>query len=394
MRTVVTVLTLIVMALVSLEPTAWAGPDDDRKAAEKLVSDGLTLARAKKFREAIGKFEEALKLYPHPEIQHNLARAHEELGELREAYDLFTQALKQDYTYATDARSRLPRIEAELRKSYARLTVRTTPSQVAVVLQFPDGTDEAHVQTPFATWVPAGKTKITGTNPNFKTREEQVDLAAGEDRDLQLVLQPLPRQGFLLVRVNIAGATVALAGQPIGKSPLESFPYEAGVYQLEVRARGYKPDMQEVVIVQDEVATVNVSLEVDKTVGPTEPASGGVPSWIGWTLVGTGAVAGGVATYLQFGKAFPTQKDANALPVPPAGEPDTEYQRLHKKAVGYQTAAIVTGLVGVALVGTGVFLLLAEDGAPAPTDEGLAPRFVPTFAVGPDGGSVGAILTF
>ncbi|MFO0748573.1 MAG: PEGA domain-containing protein [Myxococcota bacterium] len=272
--------------------------------------------------------------------------------------------------------------------------MRTTPSQVAVVLQFPDGTDEAHVQTPFATWVPAGKTKITGTNPNFKTREEQVDLAAGEDRDLQLVLQPLPRQGFLLVRVNIAGATVALAGQPIGKSPLESFPYEAGVYQLEVRARGYKPDMQEVVIVQDEVATVNVSLEVDKTVGLTEPARAAAcrhGSAGRWSAPARSPAAWRPTS--SSARPSPPRRTPTRCRCRPPASPDTEYQRLHKKAVGYQTAAIVTGLVGVALVGTGVFLLLAEDGAPAPTDEGLAPCFVPTFAVGPDGGSVGAILT-
>lgn len=385
MRTLVTIVFLVVLGLAAAAGPAHAGPDDDRKAAQKLIDEGLALARAKKFRDAIPKFEDALKLYPHPEIQHNLARAHEELGELREAYDLFAQALKQDYTYAADARARLPRIEAELRKSYARLTVRTTPSQVSVVLTFPDGAEEAHLQAPFATWAPAGRTKVVGTNPNFKTKEENLDLAAGEDRELQLVLVPLPRQGFLAVRVNIAGATVSLAGQPIGKSPLESIPYEAGPYRLDVTAKGYKPVTQEVVIVQDEVTTVNVALEADVTQPPDEPSAGVAP-WVGWTLVGTGVAAGAVAAYLQFGIARPAQDDANTK----GATDDAIYAKYHAKAVKYETAAQLTTVGAVLLAGTGAFLLLFE--APAASDDSVG--VVPLLTPLPGGGAVGAMVAF
>jgi len=391
MRNAVRLVVCLVLALVALAPSAHAGPDDDRKAAEKLTQDGLQLARSKQFREAIAKFEAAQKLFPRPEIQHNLARAHEELGELKLAYDLYSQALKQDYPFAADGRTRLAAIDAELRKSYGRLTVRTTPSQVAVVLTFPDGSEEKQNLSPFATWVPAGRTKIVGTNPNFRTKEDTVDIAAGADSELQLTLQPLPKQGFLVVRVNIAGATISLAGQPLGKSPLDSVTYEAGVYQLDVRARGYAPHTQEVIIVQDEVATVNVSLVADATVAPT-PTSDGVPSWVGWTLVSVGAVAGGAALYLQLGVARPAQADANALP-PPTGGDDSEYDRLHQKAQRYQTAAIVSGIVGGVVAATGAYLLIFES--PDDTsDAARAPRVVPSFAVSPDGAGVGATLTF
>jgi len=388
-------LLLVVLALTATRPPSWAGPEEDRKLATKLYQEGVALARdQKKYREAIVKLEQSLKILPHPDTQHSLARAHEELGELEAAWDYFTQALKQDYTFAADGRAGLVRVEAKLRQSHARLTVRTTPSQVAVLVRFPDDREQRFVQAPFVIWVPAGKVRITGTNPSFRTREDALELVAGEDREHALVLQPMPRQGFLQISVNIAGATISMAGQPVGKSPLPSLPYEAGVYQLEVRAKGYKPHVQEVVIVQDDVASINVSLESDKTIEPEPETGGGTPAWVGWTLVGTGVVAGGVAAYLQFGKAVPTQDEANGLEPPLPGQPDTDYERLHRKAVDYQTAAIVTAGVGLALAGTGVVLLLTSGGdEPAPS-EGRAPRFVPSFALTPTGGSIGGTLSF
>lgn len=389
MRTVIRLVALFVLVLSAAAPPAFAGPEEDRKAAEKLTQDGLQLARAKKFREAIPKFEAALKFVQHPEIIHNLARAHEEIGELKLAFGYFATAVKHDYAFNADARARLTRIETELRKSYGRLTVRTTPSQVAVELTYPDGSQERQSLTPFELWVPAGRTRIVGTNPSFRAKEENIDIAAGENRELQLTLTPLPKQGFLVVRVNIAGATVSLAGQPIGKSPLDSLTYEAGVYQLDVRARGYKSHTQEVVIVQDEVATVTVSLEIDKTVDPIEPGESGVPSWVGWTLLGTGVVAGGAALYLQFGLARPTQADANDVPP----DQDAEYDRLHDKAVKYQTAAVVTGIAGGVLALTGAYLLVFESGEDLPEDA-RGPSWIPSVAVTPDGGAVGATIRF
>lgn len=362
--------------------TAWAGPEEDRARAEQLIQEGLTLARGKQFREAIPKFEAALRLYPHPETRHNLGRAHEELGELRQAHEYFTQALKEDYQFAADGRQRLMTIEGELKKAFARVTVRTTPSQATVVLTFPSGEEETHVSTPFQTWVPAGTTRLVGSNPAFKAAEQTLDLAAGEEREVSLVLLPLPRQGFLQVNVNQPGATVILSGRQAGKTPLAGLPWDVGAYELEVKLKGYRTHREPIVINQDEVTSVNVALLPD-----AEDPDGdeGVPSWVGWTLIGTGAVAGGIALYLQFGKAHPAQDQADEA------QDDAEYDRLHQKAIDFQTAAIVTGVVGAGLVGTGIYLLVAEGGDDATA---VAPRFVPEVALTPDGGYLGGTFRF
>ncbi len=382
---------LLALALTaSFTMPALAGPEEDRAAAEKLVQDGLSLARTKKFRDAVKKFEEAFKLYPHPEIQHNLARAHEELGELTRAYDYFSAALQNDYAFAPDGRQRLSRIDAELRKTHARLIVRTTPSQSRVVLTYPSGTEVTHTSSPFATWAPTGKTRLIGTNPNFKTTELSVDLVAGEDREVSLVLQPIPRQGFIQLSINVAGASVTLAGTPIGKSPLGSVTYDAGVYDLEVRLKGYKPHRESVAVAVDQVTSLNVVLVPDsEDVTPPGEASSG-SSWLGWTFVGTGVVAGGAAAYLQFGQALPAEDQAEALD--PGPDTDAQYNRLIRKAEDFQTAAIVTAIVGGALIGTGIVLLVTDSGGQPEPTTGLL--FTPTFAISPGSAFVGGQLRF
>ena len=380
-------LLLAFLMLVAFAAPVSAQSDVNRAAADKLVQDGLLLARTKKFREAIKKFEDAFKLYPHPEIQHNLARAHEELGELVKAYDYFSQALKSDYTFAAQGRERLTKLDVQLRKTHARITVRATPSQSRVVLSYPNGTEDARTTTPFAAWAPAGRTRLVATNPSFKTTELALDLVAGEDREINVTLSPVPRQGFLQVTVNLVGATISLAGQPIGTSPLDSLAFEAGIYELEVTLKGYKPYRESVVVIGDQVSSVNVILVPLEAARPPEVSSGPT-TWPGWLLVGIGAAAGGTALYLQVGEAVPLANKANRLSPDPAF--DAEYDRLIGEAKDYQTAALITGITGGVIAATGVILLVTADSDEPPASG----AFAPTFGLSPAGAYVGGTLSF
>lgn len=376
---------LVLLLLMVLAAPVYAQNDTQRAAADKLVQDGLLLARAKKYRDAITKFEDAFKLYPHPEIQHNLGRAHEELGELVRAYDYFSQALQSNYTFAAQGRERLTHIEGELRKTHARVTVRTTPSQCRVVLSYPDGTEETRATTPFAAWAPAGKTKVIATNPSFKMTELALDLKPGEDREVNVTLSPVPRQGFLQVTVNLGGATVMLAGKPVGTSPLQSLAFDAGIYELVVTLKGYKPYRESVAVMVDQVSSVNVILVPEN---PNQPPhiDTGSSNWPGWVFIGAGAAVGGTALYLQLGEAKPRADKANALGPDPKN--DAEYDRLIGQAKDFQTAAIVTGIVGGALVTTGIILLVTHDDTPTRSS------FVPNFGISPDGAYVGGQFSF
>lgn len=405
-----------VLTLALASAALAAAPDADRTRAEQLVAEGLGFARTAKqlseqgqpgvreaYRKAVEKFAEANRLYPHPEIQHNLARAHEELGELKSAHAMFSLALKQEYLYASDGRTRLGRIEQQLRVDHALLTVRATPSDANVRLVFADGTDATHLSTPFQTWALAGSLKVTATHPSFKTFQRELELVAGEDRALNLVLEPLPQQGFLQVTANVPGAKVFLSEVLVGTLPLATLTYPAGVYELKVTAKGYKPHKQQVIVTQDALVSVPVALEPLVAVGPGEepiedPGGGGVPSWVGATVIGVGA--GAVVLGVVFhARAFKLNNDANQIPIstPPNPEDEAKYDDLFDRALDNQTYAWVTYGVAAALIGTGIVLLNLggddEDPADAPASSaGL--RLVPTFGVTADGWGAGATLSF
>ncbi len=375
---------------------AYAGPEDDRRAAERLSDEGIALAKQKKFRAAVEKFEAALKLYPHPVIMHNLGRAYEELKDKRRAYEYFSRALQQDYPFATDGRTRLNRLTAELSTTHARLLVRVTPSQSKTVVTMADGQIETFVTAPFSTWVKAGETQISITNPEFKGTQETRTFKAGEEKELQYILTPLPKLGFLRISVNVPGAWVSLSGRAIGRTPLETQTIEAGAYQLEISADGYDPWLEPVTIEKDAVRELSITLlPRDGVPKPIPTATSGTPSWVGWTLIGSGvALAGGGAGVFMLAK-----DEADALGRKYAiveGTPDNDEQAyldaFDRKVVPLNALSTSLFIGGGALVVTGAVLLLVDPEEPLPAATNSA--FVPSFGVGADHVHVGGTWRF
>ncbi len=375
---------------------AYAGPEDDRRAAERLSDEGIALAKQKKFAAAVEKFEAALKLYPHPVIMHNLCRAYEELNDKRRAYEYFARALQQDYPFATDGRTRLNRLTAELSTTHARLLVRVTPSQSKTVVTMADGKIETFVTAPFSAWVKAGETQISITNPEFKGVQETRTFKAGDEKELTYVLTPLPKLGFLRVSVNVPGATVSLSGRNLGKTPLQSQTVEAGAYQLEISAEGYEPWLEPVTVEKDTVTELSITLVPRDGVPKPIPAeTRGTPSWVGWTLIGSGvAMAGGGAGVFMLAK---DEADAlgrrYAVVEGEANDNEEAYlDEFDRKVVPLN--ALSTGLFigGGALVVTGAVLLLVDPEEPMPAAPNNA--FVPSFGVGPDHVHVGGTWRF
>jgi hypothetical protein len=79
--------------------------------ADRLFEEGRALAKEKKYAEACDRFERSFKLEPTVGTQLNLADCHEQLGHLRQAWQLFEDAaeksaLTDDQTRTTFARER------------------------------------------------------------------------------------------------------------------------------------------------------------------------------------------------------------------------------------------------------------------------------------------------
>lgn len=408
MRRGLLVALMLATLFAALAPAATyaAEPRDDRAQAEALHKQGLDLARSGDYKGAIERFRAALNLYPFAVTKHTLGRAYEELGELKVAWEWFRQALQEDYEYAADGRERLSRLDAALRRDHAFLTVRTTPSKVTVVLTLPDGSEETHVSTPFEAWVPAGRVKVVGTNPDFQIGQRDLELVAGEDRTIDLVLQPLLKQGFLMVNGNVPGASIYLGDTLIGKLPMSAaVAHPAGPYEVRVTRTGYAPFRENVVIRADEVTTVSVTLQsltTEPVAGDPKDAAGdggGVPSWVGATLIGVGAasVVAGVVFHVR---AFDLADEANAIP--DDGDPanDRAFDAKWSEAKDNQTYAWIGYGAAIALVGTGTLLLVLapeEDGPggpPARDDDDLGFTVIPHVSAVPGYVGGGATLRF
>lgn len=380
---------------------ALAGPDEDRRAAERLSEEGIQFARQRRFNDAVARFEAALKLHPHPVTMHNLGRAWEALGNLPQAWDYFSRALAEDYAFAAEGRQHLDRIGTTLARDHARVTVRVTPSNAKVVFSQSGAGLRTFVASPFSTWIKAGPVGVDVSHSEFRGRQEAIVLRAGDSRELEYVLQPLPRLGFLRVSVNVPGALVMLSGRSLGRAPLEALTIESGAYQLEVQAPGFQPFVKPITVTHNQQTEVAVALEAGAGFsGSVNPEVSGTPSWVGWSFIATGLVAagGGLGMYLH---ASSEAEALDALYEPPAGEDlAPEREAAYQQAFDSDIRPWITGYTIVfsaagALALTGAALLVFDpEGEALPAAAATRPTFIPALSVAPQGVSLGGTLRF
>lgn len=109
--------------------------------------------------------------------------------------------------------------------------------------------------------------------------------------------------GTLVVRSNVDTADVLINDQPVGTLQGGTLQYDGlqeGMYRVELRAHGYQPFVKTVRIKAGERFDVEAEMQVGAGVSdpsldwedvPKEAKSGHGLRWLGWTLVGVGAVA-------------------------------------------------------------------------------------------------------
>lgn len=112
---------VVALALALLLPAvAHADPKDD---ARRRFVEGVELARAGEFREAIDLFREADAIFRHPATTYNIAYAYQELGEYAEAISWYRVLLVQ-------SPARAPEIQQAIDDLQARLDTRPSAAPV------------------------------------------------------------------------------------------------------------------------------------------------------------------------------------------------------------------------------------------------------------------------
>jgi hypothetical protein len=203
--------------------------------------------------------------------------------------------------------------------------------------------------TPWGNVLPPGKHRIWVEKPGFTAVEQEIEVAVGDKKSVEIALERLPF-GVLLVKANIASAMVHLDGRLLGPAPVES---EAppGDHTLRVTAEGMKEYTTVVEIGRG--ATTKALIRLN-------PEPSRTPAWVSFGFAAAlyigGGVAGGIALHLD--KELEADKNAGRL-----ADDDPRIVRGFGWALG---ADIAFGL-GLVVTGMCVYYFVRD---PLPPSEG------------------------
>lgn len=335
--------------------------------AGDLVQRATEHFSAGEFEEAAALFAEAFELDPHPVIMFNLARAHQEMGDLPGALNFLNiiGTLDAPAHVAEAAQTKIAEVEALLiEQGYDPATVTSqnyVPRGSLTLTTQPEGADvfiagEYAGRTPFVRdLIDEGTYAVRVELEGYHPINQDIDIAGGRmnlraftlTERTQIAEYVPPEPGFLTVRGPTAGLQVSIDGEPAGVTPILAQGMSPGTYSITVRGEGWRTFRTAVEITSNEEAEVIARMEpLDERV-VLNPNRGRMNA-------GTGLVIGGgalIATGAVFG--ILAMNESSAYNDDPAN-PD---RGTHRSAAR-RNAAIADASIGVggALFLTGAIL--------------------------------------
>jgi hypothetical protein len=252
---------LLLVISVALGASSASAQTRDPAAGEALFQEGRRLMKSGDYAAACPKLEESLRLDPAVGTLVNLAMCEEQNGRTATAWQHWRAAA--DQIPASDKRRATAVTRAAaLEKSLARLTITLGPDASAEAEVKRDGVRLGKASLGLALPVDPGKHLVVVSAPGREPREYEVNVKARESQSL--TVEP--------------GAEIKVAAAPVGEAAPERW--------------GDGPAGNPVLVTQ------------------TPPAPPEKPTPVlGWTLLGAGVVAGGVAGYFGL-QALGARKDA------------------------------------------------------------------------------------
>lgn len=354
----------LIVTLVFAHP-AFAATAQAIERARQMSAAGAEAYRAKNYQEALAAFEEANRLVPHPNLDVNIGRAYEALGQPDQAMLHCKIALNApgvpDATRQA-AQQCVDRVQKLLTRPVLKIDTRPQGAIVRV-----DGTVVGN--TPWRGEVEAGRRQIDVELEGYKTSSRTLNAERGDVYPIELTLTTANIGGLLTVTSIPTGAFVFLDGDEIGPTPLRSFQVDARSYVLEVRATGYAPELSTITIADGKLLERVVTLV---PIGADTTARGPLPRWPGWTMVGGSAVAVGLGAY--FGtQALDAYDEADRIKR--TGDPDDPDDiAAHRRWVDkYDDNVLAADLLliggGLLLAGGLTWLLWPDPSNPAEPDK-------------------------
>ncbi len=351
-------LTLVAAVLMAFAPPVLAASPEDVTRAKQLSTAGAEAFRNKSYEEAIAAFEEANRLVPHPNLDVNIGRAYEALGQPDRAL-LHCKIALNAQGVAEPTRIAAQQCVERAQKALVRPVVQISSRPDGALVRI-DGKDVG--VTPWRGDVEAGRRQIDLELKGYAPVSRTLNAERGDVYPVEVILNPAKVGGLLSVTSTPAGATVTLDTDDIGATPLQNFQVDARTYKLSIQKPGYTA----------EVSTISVEdgkkLERSVTLVPiggfVEPATP-LPAWPGYTMLGVAAAGLGAGTYFGL-QALDDHDKADRLARTSGDLADKpRYDKYKSSQASNETLADVFVISGTLLLGGGLTWLLWPDPAPA-----------------------------
>lgn len=335
----VAVLAVAAWCFVTAAPVR-AQDDEGKVRAKAAFQAGVAAYGAGEYRDALGHFEEAQRLKPHPMVQVNIANCHDKLDQPVEAIAFYEKFLDAGQATA-EQRKEVAEALKRLRGLVGRVLLTVSPDGASVSI---DGGEARRAPIDEPLPLKTGPHRLEVRHDGYTAATREIDVKGGAVHEVDVKLEPSP----------VAAAPV------LAPAPVPAEPHAAAA---PAPAETVPPDT--VAVSAPPAAAREPVQRDDSDSGGALPTrvwiSGGVTVALIAGATITGVLALGAESEFEDKRQLRFSMDPNL----PAGDRLAAYNAAVDAADRADALAIATDvLIGAALVGAGVttyFVLTAED---------------------------------
>jgi hypothetical protein len=247
----------VLCALVlAIAPAARAAPEGSKQEARARFETAVRLFDEKDYAGALAEFRRANEVAPSSVVSYNLARCYEALARpvdaVRELSSVLNSGSAEEQTRARDLMSKL-----EARIGTIRVEGAAHGAHVEV-----DGLEVGIMPLKEAVRVASGTRIVTVIATGYAPFRTEVVVAGKVEVPVAVSLVPTEAKlAHLEVRVNVPGAEVRLAAQPVGITPIPAaLAVLPGMYEVIVSRSGYTTERRSVTLGDGATGKLDVSL--------------------------------------------------------------------------------------------------------------------------------------
>ena len=228
---------------------------------------GIALAGKKEWEPARSSFLAAYDISKNPRVLFNVGVAEKELSRFAQAQETWKRELAEGKGKLTpDEERELNGLIAGLDQFVGKVTINVSEKDAEVYVD-KDRVDASKLPGPIT--ISIGHPTIRAVKPGFAEASEALSIAGGDNKTVNLKLQPLVKTAK--VNVSVVGppnAVVKIDGREVGPAPYTGqVPVTADPHQFSAEAPGYVAATQSAIVHENEALNLTLQLAQDQAKG-------------------------------------------------------------------------------------------------------------------------------